>query len=180
MKDIREEGDPGHSRPPSPRLCRKPFPSLKLRFNPRKGSSGKCSHPTTLVREGGCWLAADTQPRGGTCPCEGRRGASRSFHPRPEHKDARWCGRGRAPPSAFEPLGLEAEGAPASPVLARETRQNEGRGGREERDGLRRGAAAVLLLPGHPAGADTCQVLACASVPVEREEKTSPQGRGGD
>ena len=78
------------------------------------------------------------------------------------HKDAGWCGRGRAPPSAFEPLGLEAEGAPASPVLARETRQNKGRGGREERDGLRRGAAAVLLLPGHPAGADTGQVLACA------------------
>ena len=77
-------------------------------------------------------------------------------------KDAGWCGRGRAPPSALEPLGLEAEGAPASPVLARETRKNEGRGGREERDGPRRGAAAVQLLPGHPAGADTSQVLACA------------------
>ena len=107
-------------------------------------------------------LAADDATPWGACPCEGRRGALWSSHPRPEHKDARWCGRGRAPPSAFEPLGSRRKARRLSPVLARETRQNEGRGGREERDGPRRGAATVLLLPGHLAGADTCQVLACA------------------
>ena len=40
-----------------------------------------------------------------------------------------------APPSALEPPRVaRAEGAPAAPVLARGTRQNEGRGGREERE----------------------------------------------
>ena len=48
--EVTESG--GGSRPPSPRYCRKPFPSIKLRFIPRKGSSGKRSHPTTLMSWG--------------------------------------------------------------------------------------------------------------------------------
>ena len=51
-----------------------------------------------------------------------------------------------APPSALEPRGmLWAEGAPAGPVLARGTRKNRGRGGREERKRLR--AALPPLIP---------------------------------